>query len=365
MTDLLDAVGLAAPAPIDRATATSVLIVEDDELIAHAVTQALRAAGVEAETCRATSSDRIVEEVRAERAPVVLLDVLHAGCGDGAPELVRSLRALGVEVLAFTDSTDRLLLGAVVEAGASDVVSPLAPVHELVDAVRHGLRGESRLGVSYRQVVLQQLCRERAEQRARLAPFLALTRREAAVLAQMMEGHPAETIATACFVSVPTVRSQIRAILTKLGVKSQLAAVARAYRAGWSLDAHQPALSGRLRPNPMESRPMPGAHWHRASHAHRSPPAAPGPVAGSDRRLHPPPSSRAGRQGCPAAYSPREPWWTRPAAVIGAQVVRDGWSSDDGRALEVGAEPVAEVSATSAPPTTQGPVTDPGQRPFT
>src|SRR4051812_7023251 len=98
MTDLLDAVGLDAPAAIDRAIATTVLIVEDDALIAHAVTQALRAAGVEAETCRATSSDRIVEEVGATRAPVVLLDVLHSGCGGGAPELVRSLRALGVEV---------------------------------------------------------------------------------------------------------------------------------------------------------------------------------------------------------------------------------------------------------------------------
>lgn len=238
MTDLVDA-GLAPPPSIDRATVLSVLIVEDDALIAQAVRSALRAAGLEAEACRATSSDRIVEEVRSTRAPVVLLDVLHSGCGGGVPELVRSLRALGSEVLAFTDSTDRLLLGAVVEAGASDVVSPLAPTHELVDAVRHGLRGESRLGVSYRQVVLQQLCRERAEQQARLAPFLSLTRREAVVLAEMMEGHAAEAIATTCFVSVPTVRTQIRGILTKLGVKSQLAAVARAYRAGWSLDAHR------------------------------------------------------------------------------------------------------------------------------
>ena len=239
MTDLLDAVG-PAPAPIDRDTSLAVLIVEDDALIAQAVTLALRTAGLEAQACYATSSELIVEEVRAQRAPVVLLDVLHSGCRGSAPELVRSLRALGVEVIAFTDSTDRLLLGATVEAGAADVVSPLAPLHELVDAVRHGLRGESRLGATYRQVVLQQLCRERAEQRARLAPFLALTRREAAVLAQMMEGDSAETIATTCFVSVPTVRSQIRAILTKLGVKSQLAAVARAYRAGWTPGAHQP-----------------------------------------------------------------------------------------------------------------------------
>ena len=51
-----------------------------------------------------------------------------------------------------------------------------------------------------------------------------------------MEGHCAEDIAKAAFVSISTVRSQIKAILLKLGVNSQLAAVAMARRAGWSLE---------------------------------------------------------------------------------------------------------------------------------
>ena len=57
-----------------------------------------------------------------------------------------------------------------------------------------------------------------------------------------MEGHCAEEIANAAFVSISTVRSQIKAILQKLGVNSQLAAVALARRAGWSLDSARGTL---------------------------------------------------------------------------------------------------------------------------
>ena len=72
--------------------------------------------------------------------------------------------------------------------------------------------------------------------RERLELFPALTEREQVVLAELIEGHCAEDIAKRAFVSISTVRSQIKAILQKLGVNSQLAAVALARRAGWSLE---------------------------------------------------------------------------------------------------------------------------------
>jgi len=70
----------------------------------------------------------------------------------------------------------------------------------------------------------------------RLQLFDFLTVREQVVLAELMEGHRAVEIANTAFVSISTVRSQIKAIRNKLGVNSQLAAVAMARRAGWSLD---------------------------------------------------------------------------------------------------------------------------------
>lgn len=60
-----------------------------------------------------------------------------------------------------------------------------------------------------------------------------LSPRERAVLIHMMDGLSAEEMAPLDFVTVATVRSQIRNVLMKLGVSSQLAAVAHAYAACW------------------------------------------------------------------------------------------------------------------------------------
>jgi DNA-binding NarL/FixJ family response regulator len=72
-----------------------------------------------------------------------------------------------------------------------------------------------------------------------VAGFEQLTRREREVLAALMRGATAGEISKEAYVSLPTVRSHIRSILSKLGVTSQLAAVVLAYRSGW------PTTSGR------------------------------------------------------------------------------------------------------------------------
>ena len=55
-----------------------------------------------------------------------------------------------------------------------------------------------------------------------------------------MLGLAAATIASDAVVSEATVRAQIRSILSKLGVGSQLAAVAEARRVGWTYEGDDP-----------------------------------------------------------------------------------------------------------------------------
>ena len=71
-----------------------------------------------------------------------------------------------------------------------------------------------------------------------------LTVRERTVLIHLMRGLSVDEIAAAEIVGVCTVRSQVRCILQKLGVHSQLAAVAMAHRACWPTDAeHEEVLA--------------------------------------------------------------------------------------------------------------------------
>ena len=60
-----------------------------------------------------------------------------------------------------------------------------------------------------------------------------LTPREREVLRQLMQGHQVREIARLNVVSEATVRTQVKSILAKLEVSSQLAAVGLAHEAGW------------------------------------------------------------------------------------------------------------------------------------
>jgi|GEM_PF-3236365 len=66
-----------------------------------------------------------------------------------------------------------------------------------------------------------------------LEAFESLTTREQNVLLSLMRGSTAREIAEKDCVSLATVRSRIRSIISKLEVRSQLAAVVLAYQSGW------------------------------------------------------------------------------------------------------------------------------------
>jgi two-component system, NarL family, nitrate/nitrite response regulator NarL len=53
------------------------------------------------------------------------------------------------------------------------------------------------------------------------------------VLGHLMEGHTVHDIAALSVVSEATVRTQVKSILAKLEVSSQIAAVGMAHHVGW------------------------------------------------------------------------------------------------------------------------------------
>ncbi|RYJ01406.1 MAG: LuxR family transcriptional regulator, partial [Actinomycetales bacterium] len=81
-------------------------------------------------------------------------------------------------------------------------------------------------GFVERQGLLRQWFALRADQLASQGRLAQLTPREREVLAMLHEGSSTAVIAERLDISQTTVRSQIRAVLRKLGVRSQLAAVA-------------------------------------------------------------------------------------------------------------------------------------------
>lgn len=212
------------------------LIVEDHAVLAQGLGAALEEVGLTVTTTDADPPERFPEVLGRAGADVVLLDLwLGTAVGSGLG-LIPGILATGARIVVLTASEDPVLLATCVEAGAFDLASKSEPFSSVLAKVRGALDGGPGLGEAARQDYLAELARARAADTERLAPFERLTPSEAAVLRALIDGRSAQEIATAAPVSLATVRTQIRAILNKLGVSSQLAAVALARRAGWPED---------------------------------------------------------------------------------------------------------------------------------
>lgn len=196
--------------------------------MAGTLTLALRSRGIETESINGPTPGAVVEAVRRLAPVTVLLDLDLGPLGSGR-DLVAPLTDAGAEVVMLTGVTDKAKLAACVEAGARGVLTKTVPFEQLLDTIARLAAGEALLSPPQRD----ELRRALREHRAEWAPFAALSPREQAVLARLVAGEPADVIAERSFVSLATVRSQIRAILVKLGVNSQLEAVAMARRLGW------------------------------------------------------------------------------------------------------------------------------------
>lgn len=177
--------------------------------------------------------EAVMALVRRLWPDIVLLD-LHLGSGDEGLDYIRPLVAEGVSVLIMTASDDPVLLGECLEAGASGIFSKMDSFETLADQVRAAAQGHAVMSQAARSRLLAALGQCRRDEVDAHEPFEGLSPREGIVLAGLVRGTTAEQIAAEEHVGLATVRSQIRGVLRKLGVNSQLLAVAMARSADWT-----------------------------------------------------------------------------------------------------------------------------------
>jgi DNA-binding NarL/FixJ family response regulator len=162
----------------------------------------------------------------------VLLDLDLGRFGDGMA-LIAPLARAGVNVVVVTASIDRGRWGACVRQGARKVLSKGRPLQETLATVRRLHQGLPVMNSQELESLLDAYRHQRAateEMRRRLEK---LTPREKQVLAQLIKGKNVRDIARASVVSEATVRTQVKSILGKLEVSSQLAAVGLAHQVDW------------------------------------------------------------------------------------------------------------------------------------
>ena len=134
------------------------------------------------------------------------------------PRLCRA----GWRVLLFTASRNQTRLAVAVAAGAIGWVCKSSPFDDLVQTVVRAAAGRPLLGAGEHARLLALARTAGAAVRLERERWQRLTPREREVVSRIVAGRRPAHIAAEFVVSVATVRSQIRSILAKLEVGSQL-----------------------------------------------------------------------------------------------------------------------------------------------
>ncbi len=203
-----------------------VLVVDDHEVLASALAQALDAEPDIVTVGVAVTLERAEALIRTTAPDVLLLDHrLPDGDGVDAIGRLRELRP-SMAVIVLTASSAEHVMVAAVEAGVSGFLSKTRSLAEVTSAVRAAAAGEAVISPEMLARLLPRLSRTGQAGRE------TLTEREREVLGLLSEGLTNAAIADRLVVSVHTVRNHVANLSAKLGARSKLEALSIAVREG-------------------------------------------------------------------------------------------------------------------------------------
>jgi DNA-binding NarL/FixJ family response regulator len=213
----------------------TVLIVDDHDLVGTSLAYNLSAEGLDARRAASVDVTGVLAEAATSPVGLALLDLDlgrdRSGRRFDGVDLVGPLTERGWRCIVLSSTVDRTRIGAALAAGALAAVPKQAPFPLLVGKMRAALAGLPVMSQESRQRLIDSHLVRDAERRQIAEKLERLTRREREVLAELARGHRAQAVADQYVVSLATVRTQIRSVLGKLEVGSQLEAVAL-YRRG-------------------------------------------------------------------------------------------------------------------------------------
>ena len=215
---------------------TTVLVVDDQALLRTAFSSLIDAED-DLEVVGEASDGRQAVELAASLAPDVVVMDVRMPVMDGIEATRRITSAGGSRVLILTTfDLDEYVFEAL-RAGASGFALKSRPLDELLNAIRTVAAGEALLAPSVTRRLIAHFA-DQARTPARTPPGLAeLTEREREVLSLVAEGLSNAELARTLHVTLPTAKTHVSRILTKLGARDRTQLVILAYQSGLATQA--------------------------------------------------------------------------------------------------------------------------------
>ena len=209
-----------------------VLIVDDDELMRTGLRGVLSSDQTIELVGEASDGRQAVHRTRQLRPDIMLMDVRMPDL-DGISATRQVLAGFpGVRVVILTTfEQDDYIFGAL-SAGASGFLLKRTRPEELIAAIHTIAAGDSLLSPSVTSRVIARTVRGPAPDPSREARLDELTPREREVLELVAGGLSNGEIAAALVIEESTVKTHVKRILLKLGVRDRVQAVIFAYQSG-------------------------------------------------------------------------------------------------------------------------------------
>jgi DNA-binding NarL/FixJ family response regulator len=208
----------------------SVLIVDDDEIVRVGLRMILGGASDVTVVAEATSGHSAVE-LAADLHPDVILKDIRMGDIDGI-EATRLITAgssrARVVILTTFDVRDHVY--EALHAGASGFLVKRTAPDELLHAVRSAAEGDALLSPSVTRMLLDQFTAPSPE--TSFPDLERLTPRELDVLVEVGHGYSNTEIAERLCVAESTIKTHLKRLLHKLGLRDRVQAVIFAYDNG-------------------------------------------------------------------------------------------------------------------------------------
>jgi DNA-binding NarL/FixJ family response regulator len=223
---------------------TRVLIADDDHLMRAGLIELLTADPDIDVIGQASTGREAVDRARQLGPDVVLMDVRMPDLDGIAATRQLSQSAPGTKVLILTTfEQDDYIFGAL-RAGASSFLLKRTRPEDLIAAVHTIAAGESLLSPSVTRRVINRMAQQPTPELADQARLDQLTPREREILQLIARGMSNREIAAALTVEESTIRTHVKRILMKLGLRDRIHAVIFAYETGVNLPR------SRSQPNP-------------------------------------------------------------------------------------------------------------------
>ncbi|MET9497880.1 response regulator transcription factor [Streptomyces sp. NPDC006552] len=203
-----------------------VLLVEDHDMVAEAISLALERSGDLTVVGRVATVAAALADAERAKPDVVVMD-RRLPDGDGVAAIADVLALLpDARVLVLAGEGSASVAARVAESGGAGLILKESGLSELEDAVRRVAAGEVVFGQDLLAGVLERLTGRTPGVGANLTP------RERQVLQLLAEGRTTAEISEELGVALNTGRNHVQRVLEKLQARSQLEAVVIARREG-------------------------------------------------------------------------------------------------------------------------------------